>query len=130
MKTKTNDYQTSLIKDTHHDQKNSAFLAVRGTFNASVKAPTINNDSDAPHAIRLSYERTKETKNTTNGIGSSSGSWRIIRSGNSRIYPVTAPPSSNASKTIGSSRLRQNWRTSVRSNIWFLTALTSTRTAA
>jgi hypothetical protein len=130
MKTKRFNYQTSLIKDSHHDKKSTALSAILAWFSASEKLRIINKDLDASFVLKPSYEKTERTKNTMNDIGLSYGSWNIIQFGSSPIYPATVLPSSSESKTIGWDNLQPNQKTCARSNIWPLTAHTSIRMVA
>ena len=123
-------YQTTLIKGLHDEKKSIVRFVVRAVCNASVKAPMVSNDSGAPFVPRPSSGRTGRTKDIRSDIGSSSGSWNIIPSDNSRTSPVIAPPSSSGSKTTGLSNPRPSARIVAHSRTWSWMARTSIRTGA
>lgn len=130
MKTKKVEYQTGLIMDTHHDQKNSALFVVREPSNGMVKAPIVNNDSDATLAKKLTFEKIRLTRNTINDVGSNFGSQNNIQFASFPIYRDTAHQSSRESKIIGWSNYLLNWITSNHSSTSPLTAPISTKMGA
>src|SRR5205807_9233958 len=77
-------YQTTWIKGLHDEKKSIVLFVVQAVCNASVKAPMGSNDSGAPCVPRPSSGRTGRTNGIRSDIGSSSGSWTIIPSGNSQ----------------------------------------------
>ena len=130
IKTKKYEYQTTLIKRVYDLQKNIVLSVIHNLFNALVRAPIINKDSNARFVLKHLSEKTGRTKKTMNDTGLSFGLERIIPCVSYPKSQATAHPRSSVSKPTGLNAFPRTLLSTQALHIVFMMVLTSTRMAA
>ena len=111
-------------------KKEPALTAKQTTSNATVSRCFTNSASDAGNAINDSSGNVQTSKHATGFRGFSFGSTKATPFAGFLVFPATAPLKSNRSKITGSLKPQKKPPIFQKSNMLFMTALTSDETTA